>query len=490
MVEVFAAKRHYKFRFENLTEFRDFLLIFLHVKSTQGDVPLFLPNDYFNHIIELSLNNSMKTEDQKRKTSESIFNSQITDNNAPVNAIRRVHLKADGTRVPIGSSSIAEDVEGEDEEHVDERPVKAEHLAQMRVDAEESSEDDQPQLPKMEPVKIAPPPPADDSDDDKKGKKGKKDAKDAKDKKSKDTKKDSKKDEVDRGYNAEELTKGKNIMSNPGFQANLEKLKTQVAKSKGIDTGAGLKLGHSKKPSLSSNPKTDPQTTKSEIVDAQDANKIRTPASNSLQESEVISSEFISRDPSSLAQQAARIQNDSAMKSGLAESKGTNLRTLAMQNRLGESTNYQQNKPTALGGGLRLGANKPSLGMKKSEPEGGKASDGQERGKDGVDGADLDLAGAGERKAKAGMHIEAKKDFEFANAGLNKKPAAFEEENAAEWKVGDDAKIGAATKNSGHGTAANTLTIKKPGIGKKSQLKQEEDDDQHNNSWDEKNPFD
>ena len=46
LVEMNSDEKPYKFRFENLTEFRDFLYIFLHVKNRITDVPLFLPNEY------------------------------------------------------------------------------------------------------------------------------------------------------------------------------------------------------------------------------------------------------------------------------------------------------------------------------------------------------------------------------------------------------------------------------------------------------------
>ena len=46
LVEVYSEKRQYRFRFENLTEFRDFLYIFLHVKTKLEEVPIFIPNEY------------------------------------------------------------------------------------------------------------------------------------------------------------------------------------------------------------------------------------------------------------------------------------------------------------------------------------------------------------------------------------------------------------------------------------------------------------
>jgi hypothetical protein len=44
--EVVTEKRMMQFRFENLTEFRDFLYIFLHVKTKLEELPLFIPNEY------------------------------------------------------------------------------------------------------------------------------------------------------------------------------------------------------------------------------------------------------------------------------------------------------------------------------------------------------------------------------------------------------------------------------------------------------------
>lgn len=474
MVEVFAAKRHYKFRFENLTEFRDFLLIFLHVKSTVGDVPLFLPNTYFNHIIELSLNNAMKTDDQKRKTSESIFNSQITEGNTPVNAIRRVVLKPDGTRVPVGSSTIAEDVEGEDEEHQDHPNAGHQMHLEARADVEASSEDDQPELPKMEPV-ILPPAPTPDSDDDKKGKKSKKDTKDAKDKKTKEPKKDPKKDAVDRGYNNEEVEKGKHMMSNPNFQANLEKLKTQFAKSKGIDTGAGLKLSQPKKPTLSLNPKTDPSN---QTAEPQEKPKINPREERDLQESEVIAADYVPRDTPALPQQSVKLQNDSSLKSGLGDSKGTNLRTLAMQNRLSGDVAPASKLGTSDGpklGGLKLGTSKPALDLKRDNQPESKVTAGSQ-----VPAAKLGLKASQDDG-------EDDKEFQINREPLNKKASVQADANSSDWKVSENPKKFEATDV--RGQSGNALTIKKPGLGKKSQLQQEQDDD-HNNSWDEKNPFD
>lgn len=474
MVEVFAAKRHYKFRFENLTEFRDFLLIFLHVKSTVGDVPLFLPNTYFNHIIELSLNNAMKTDDQKRRTSESIFNSQITEGNTPVNAIRRVVLKADGTRVPVGSSAIVEDVEGEDEEHQD-PPNHQLHL-EARADVEASSEDDQPELPKMEPVKLAPEPAAD-SDDDKKGKKAKKDAKEAKDKKTKEPKKDPKKDVVDRGYNNEEVEKGKHMLSNPNFQANLQMLKTQFAKSKGIDVGAGLKLGPSKKQSLSTNPKME---LSQPTAEPEEKPKINDYGERNLQESEVIAADYVSRDITPLSQQAGKIQSDSTLKSGLGDSKGTNLRTLAMQNRLsGDAApagKLGSDGPKL--GGLKLGASKPSLDLKRDvqqEPKAAEVTSGSQ------------VSGAKPATNASQENLGEDRDFQINREPLNKKGSIQANWNASDWQVSDNTKKFGVTDV--RGQTGNAQTVKKSGLGKKSQLQQEQDDD-HNNSWDEKNPFD
>lgn len=46
LVEIYTEKRLYKFRFENLTEFRDFLYLFLHAKTKLEELPLFIPNEY------------------------------------------------------------------------------------------------------------------------------------------------------------------------------------------------------------------------------------------------------------------------------------------------------------------------------------------------------------------------------------------------------------------------------------------------------------
>jgi hypothetical protein len=500
MVEIFAAKRHYKFRFENLTEFRDFLVIFLHVKSSQGDVPLFLPNDYFNHIIELSLNNAMKTEDQKRKTSESIFNSQITASNTPMNAIRRVILKPDGTRVAVGASSIVEDAEGEDEEEQAGPPAgKPNNQVEARADAEASSEDDQPQLPQMHPVKIEPPSHQSD-DEDKKGKKGKKEAKDTKDKKVKEPKKDSKKDQEDRGYNHEELAKGKNMMSNPSFQANLEKLKTQFARSKGLDAPAasgGLKLGHSKKPSLSANPKTDP-TFAGGQPGPEEPTKIKEQLhAGNLQESEILASDdVLGQEPRGMGASGitglpvARTQGESSLKSGLGDSKGTNLRALAMQTRLsGEAGLAVSTTKSASSEGLKLGGiklpSKPNPEVKK-EPVAEEPAPTTSAGGLQIKTNKPSLTAAAQ-VAKQVTPVADNEEFTINRAPLNKKFEQPEDENAPEWQMPDKSK---REDDFVAGSKGNTLTIKKPGMGKKSQLKQEEEEDAHNNSWDDKNPFD
>jgi len=47
-VDIATPDRLYKFRFENMTEFRDFLYIFLHVKIKGQDIPLFMPTEHVN----------------------------------------------------------------------------------------------------------------------------------------------------------------------------------------------------------------------------------------------------------------------------------------------------------------------------------------------------------------------------------------------------------------------------------------------------------
>lgn len=51
LTELFTETKNFKFRFENLTEFRDYLYIFLHVKTKMEDLPLFVPNEYVIQVL-------------------------------------------------------------------------------------------------------------------------------------------------------------------------------------------------------------------------------------------------------------------------------------------------------------------------------------------------------------------------------------------------------------------------------------------------------
>lgn len=164
------------------------------------------------------MNTHEKTEDQRKKTSQNMFNSEITDKNSPINAIRRVvkNKKKKQPRPPGISGVIEEDVEGEDEADEEEEEVNGlpgdneGHHESERVQAEMSSDDD-------------PPAKVDMAKNDKSGKE--KDAKkDKKDKKEKE-KKDSKKGKEFEGYKPEDVEKGKKLMSNTQFKSNLERLR-------------------------------------------------------------------------------------------------------------------------------------------------------------------------------------------------------------------------------------------------------------------------
>lgn len=178
----------------------------------------------------MSLNTHEKTEDQKKKTSESIFNSEITDKNSPVNAIRRVVTKKKKKipRPPGISGVIEEDVEGEDEEDEEEEVVEQEQAAvydNERVHAEMSSDDDA----KAKKVELV-------QKDSKEGKDGKDSKKDKKEKEKKD-KKDSKKEKENNGYKPEDIEKGKKLMANTSFKSNLDRLRQKFkdAGKSGID---------------------------------------------------------------------------------------------------------------------------------------------------------------------------------------------------------------------------------------------------------------
>lgn len=160
-----------------------------------------------------------------------MFNSQITDKNAPINAIRRVvvnNKKKQSSALGPGGV-IEEDPEGEDYEEEEEEQHESIQqqglkMALERVEAEQSSgESDHEQAKKSDP-KFK-------KEDDKKAEKDSK--KDKKDKKEKEKKeKDNKKKESELpGYNKDDIDKGKKLMSNEGFRSNLERLRNQFKKA-------------------------------------------------------------------------------------------------------------------------------------------------------------------------------------------------------------------------------------------------------------------
>lgn len=168
------------------------------------------------------------TEDQKRKTSENMFNSPITDQNLPQNAIRRVvvNKKKKQSSTPGPGGVIEEDVEGEEYEEQEEEAepdsiqLKGHKMALERVEAEQSSGDsDQEPARKVE-LNVK-------KEDEKKSEKDSK--KDKKDKKEKEKKeKDKKKKETELvGYNKEDIDKGKKLMANASFKSNLDRLRNQ-----------------------------------------------------------------------------------------------------------------------------------------------------------------------------------------------------------------------------------------------------------------------
>ena len=197
----------------------------------------------FNHIIELSLNPYEKTDDQKKRISESIFNSQISEHNTPINAMRKVTIKKkkknNKPHTPGIEGAIAEDPEGEDEEYeevvvYDNGPgIPAQSQIVERADVEMSSDEEK----KGNGAEIGAPKDnlqynQDESDEDD-GKKGKKDKKDKKDKKGK------KKEKEQLGYNEEDINKGKKLMANPNFKDNLERLRSQFKSQPGGLTRPG-----------------------------------------------------------------------------------------------------------------------------------------------------------------------------------------------------------------------------------------------------------
>lgn len=178
--------------------------------------------------MELSLNTHEKSEDQRKRINENMFNSQITVNNSPVNAIRRVVKKKKKPikRPPGIDGVIEEDVEGEEDYSEEDVEVEEEgreeimpsgQLELERVDVQQSSDED--------------------SDDAGKAKKidmkfGKKE--EAMEEKESKKKKDKKKSKENPGYNKEELERGKQLMSNASFKSNLDRLR-----SKFKDAGKG-----------------------------------------------------------------------------------------------------------------------------------------------------------------------------------------------------------------------------------------------------------
>lgn len=159
-----------------------------------------------------------------------MFNSQITADNSPINAIRRVvaKKKKPAMRVPGITGPIEEDVEGEEdyseEEAGEEQMTPGQKLELERVEAQQSSAEG-----------------SNDEVDDKAKKIDMKfskkeeamEEKDSKKKKEKE-KKDKKKAKENPGYDKEEVEKGKKLMSNANFRNNLEKLR-----SKFKDSGKG-----------------------------------------------------------------------------------------------------------------------------------------------------------------------------------------------------------------------------------------------------------
>ena len=146
-------------------------------------------------------------EGQKKKVNQSIFNSEITDKNTPVNAIRRRIVKKTN-KVPNSTGVIPEQMEEEDDQYEEveeqsnqelrkqsleadgkqqlQQPANTHELAEERVSVEDSSDEEKPAA------------------------------------------KDKQQQVVEiKGYNAEDIDKGKQLMANPNFKTNLDRLRSQ-----------------------------------------------------------------------------------------------------------------------------------------------------------------------------------------------------------------------------------------------------------------------
>ena len=212
--------------------------------------------------MELSLNTHEKTDDQKKKINENMFNSEITDKNSPINAIRRVvsKKKKKMVRPPGISGAIEEDVEGEDQDDAAEEGAEealARPVIDERVQAEMSSDEGEVVQEKAKKI------------DFKMGKAEPKDTKSDKDKDKKDKekkdKKESKKEKekIIEGYNQEDIDKGKKLMSNTSFKSNLDKLRQKFK-----DAG---KSGIEESPSVPSKKSIKESTTKAISIEVKTA---------------------------------------------------------------------------------------------------------------------------------------------------------------------------------------------------------------------------
>lgn len=140
-----------------------------------------------------------------------MFNSAISESNTPINAIRRVLATKDGTIVSNGA--MQEEGGQEPEEEEVESPPQKDGLQHERENVELSEEEEKPTtLTKQVEMK------------------GDKDKKDKKEKEKKE--KDKKKDKEVQGYNEEDKTQGKKLMSNSNFKANIERLRNQFTQQK------------------------------------------------------------------------------------------------------------------------------------------------------------------------------------------------------------------------------------------------------------------
>lgn len=158
--------------------------------------------------MELSLNSHDLNDEQRKQVSRSIFNSEITDNNTPVNAMRRVIVSRNRLTGEIiedlpHQDGVEEDPRSEDSKEMPTGNQLKDRLSDERVSAELSSDEDKPNQPPSR-VEVSK---AQEKDKNKKGK--------------------AAETAEAPGYNEDDIDKGKKIMANPNFKSNLDRLRSQ-----------------------------------------------------------------------------------------------------------------------------------------------------------------------------------------------------------------------------------------------------------------------